>query len=278
MAPPAIAAMPPTSDRAEHAGEAGRPGDRRADAAADADRVGVGDSEPWTGMLFDLVMPTPKRDQNSAKAFAARPHENTISEKKAVAQPMTGARRKRSASQPIGSAPRTMNAPDAALMNTIVPSLTPRLSRMSGASTDRIAFSSSSTDWISSSITNVKTPPTLTPCLQRHLVRRRPPGGGRRRTGFRARLRVGAHVAPTRHRASCEPAQRHRASGVWAGSLASMAMWSCARTSLIVLGCQARVVVGRVIVGHVDRALPVQPSSRTMFLVGFVPTEDVGGR
>ena len=102
-------------------------------------------------------------------ALAARPHENTITAKNAVAQPMIGARRNRSASQPIGSAPSTRNAPDAALMNTIAPSLTPKVSRMSGASTDRTAFSSSSTDWISSSITNVKTPPSLTPCLQGHL-------------------------------------------------------------------------------------------------------------
>ena len=42
--PPASAAMPPTIDRAEHAGQA-RPRRRSsgADAAADADRVGVGD-------------------------------------------------------------------------------------------------------------------------------------------------------------------------------------------------------------------------------------------
>ena len=58
---------------------------------------------------------------------------------------MIGGRLKRSASQPMGSAPRTMNAVDAAVMKTITPSLTPKVSRMSGASTPSVAPSRFST-------------------------------------------------------------------------------------------------------------------------------------
>jgi hypothetical protein len=81
-------------------------------------------SDPCTGKVFDFAIPAPNRHQKSMNAFAAKPHANTMSEKKAVAQPMIGARRNRSASHPIGSAPRTRNAPDAALMKTIAPSPT----------------------------------------------------------------------------------------------------------------------------------------------------------
>ena len=100
-------------------------------------------SEPCTGYVFDFATPAPKRPTKSANAFAAKPHANTITENTAVAQPMIGARRKRSASHPIGSAPRARNAPDAAVMKTMTPSLTWNVSRMFGASTDSVAFSSS---------------------------------------------------------------------------------------------------------------------------------------
>ena len=68
-------------------------------------------SEPCTGYVFDFATPAPKRATKRANAFTANPHANTITENTAVAQPMIGARRKRSASHPIGSAPsaRKMN-------------------------------------------------------------------------------------------------------------------------------------------------------------------------
>ena len=50
-------------------------------------------SEPCTGKVFDLAMPTPNRAQKRVNALAARPHTNTMAEKNAVAQPMIGARR-----------------------------------------------------------------------------------------------------------------------------------------------------------------------------------------
>ena len=86
-----------------------------------------------------MAMPTPNRDQNSANAFTARPHENTMSAKNAGRPADDRAAPEPVGQPPIGSAPSTMNAPDAALMKTIAPSLTPKLSRMSGASTDSIA-------------------------------------------------------------------------------------------------------------------------------------------
>ena len=48
---------------------------------------------------------------------------NTAMPKIRLEMPMIGPRRYRSASQPIGTAPSTMNAPAAALRNTIIPSL-----------------------------------------------------------------------------------------------------------------------------------------------------------
>ena len=44
-------------------------------------------------------------------ALMARPQENTIAANTAAAQPRIGPRRNRSASQPMGNAPSTMNAP-----------------------------------------------------------------------------------------------------------------------------------------------------------------------
>ena len=92
--------------------------------------------DPCTGSVFDFAMPTPNRVQNSWNALTTRPHTARKAAKARLAQPMTGARLKRSASHPIGSAPSTRNAPDADARNTMTPLLTPNESRMSGASTD----------------------------------------------------------------------------------------------------------------------------------------------
>ena len=87
-----------------------------------------------------------------------------------LAQPMIGGRRCRSANQPMGSAPSTRNAPDAAARNTIVPLLTPNALRRSGASTDSVADSSSSNERRSMSTTNVLTPPMRTALAERDLL------------------------------------------------------------------------------------------------------------
>ena len=107
---------------------------------------------PWTVVVADREKPTPKRARNSVKALMARPERKVNTAKAAVANAMIGGRGKRSASQPIGKAPTTMNAVEAAVMKTIAPSLMPRLSRMSGASTPRVAPSKFSTMLITSSM------------------------------------------------------------------------------------------------------------------------------
>ncbi len=113
--------------------------------------------------VFDFATPTPRRATNRANAFTARPPANTAAEKAAVAHPMIGARRKRSANQPIGSDPRARNAPDAALTKTMTPSLTWKVSRMFGANTEIVECSSSWKNWSRASIANVNTPPRTTP-------------------------------------------------------------------------------------------------------------------
>ena len=100
------------------------------------------------------------------KALTASPDRKTKAEKTTADAAMIGGRRYRSASQPMGSAPRTMKAPDAALTKTITPSLTPKLSRMSGASTPREAPSRFSTPLRRSSMTKVNAPPTRRPSFR----------------------------------------------------------------------------------------------------------------
>ena len=63
----------------------------------------------------------------------------------------------------MGTAPSTKKAADADVMNTIVPSLTPNVSRMSGASTVMTSLSSSSRLFSSSSTTKVNGPALLSP-------------------------------------------------------------------------------------------------------------------
>ncbi len=96
-------------------------------------------------MVADLDTPTPNRATKRVKALMARPDMNTNTAKTAAERAMIGGRLKRSASHPIGSEPTTMNAVDAAVMKTITPSLTPKVLRMSGASTASVAPSKFST-------------------------------------------------------------------------------------------------------------------------------------
>lgn len=101
-------------------------------------------------MVADLARPEPKRAQNSMKALTEAADTAAIAPKPRAHHPMIGARRTRSASQPMGSTPSTTKAAEAEVMKTIVPSLTPSEVPMSGPSTDMAAVSSSSRLLISS--------------------------------------------------------------------------------------------------------------------------------
>ncbi len=67
-------------------------------------------SDGWTVVFEDLATPTPRRARKRVKALTARPDRKTKTEKMTAAAAMIGGRRKRSASQPMGRAPSTMNA------------------------------------------------------------------------------------------------------------------------------------------------------------------------
>ncbi len=116
-------------------------------------------SDWCTGMLFDFAMPVANRVQNSMNALTAKPDRSTKKEKKRLAMPTMGTRRTRSASQPIGTAPRTKNADDAVPMKTIAPLLMWNVLRMFGPSTWIAAPSSSSNASSSPSTMNISRPP-----------------------------------------------------------------------------------------------------------------------
>ena len=78
----------------------------------------------WTENVFAFEIPAPSCVQNSMKALIASPDSASIAENARLAHPMMGARRYRSANQPIGSAPSTKKPPEAALMKTMAPLLT----------------------------------------------------------------------------------------------------------------------------------------------------------
>ncbi len=92
-------------------------------------------SELCTVIVLAFVMPVAKRVQNSMNALRANPEAITNAPKNMAEIPTIGTRLTRSASQPIGTAPRTKNAADAVPMKTIAPSLMPNVRRISGAST-----------------------------------------------------------------------------------------------------------------------------------------------
>ena len=90
-------------------GEAGGHGVGGRHPAAQADRIGVGQERGMHGLVVACETPAPKRAQKNMKMFTARPEASTIRPKKKVATPTIGARRSRSANQPIGTMPSTMN-------------------------------------------------------------------------------------------------------------------------------------------------------------------------
>ena len=92
-------------------------------------------SEPLTLLLLDWEMPAPKRARKNRKMLVANPVANTIRPNTTVAQPMIGARRNRSASQPIGTMPRTRKPPEMPATNVIAPVLTWNEDWMLGART-----------------------------------------------------------------------------------------------------------------------------------------------
>ena len=112
-------------------------------------------------MVLALAIPTPNRAQKKVKAFTAQPDIATMAPKMMLDQPMMGIRRNRSAAQPMGMAPSTTKAPDELAMKVMVPSLTPKVSRMSGASTEMAAIWSSSSEFRMASTTKVAAPPPM---------------------------------------------------------------------------------------------------------------------
>ena len=92
-------------------------------------------------------------------ALTASPERKTIPAKIELAQPIIGILFKRSAIHPIGSEPKTTKAAEELAMNVIVPSLTPKVSLMSGAKTLIAAVCSSSKPDSSARVKNVAAPP-----------------------------------------------------------------------------------------------------------------------
>ena len=129
-------------------------------------------------------MPTPNRARKSVKALTARPDRKTNTREDGGGggddrrSPDSG----RPAS-PWAARPRTRNALDAALMKTITPSLTPKLSRMSGASTPSVAPSRFSTHVEQEQHDEREGPPDAQALAAGSAARRRRRGAGRRRRG-----------------------------------------------------------------------------------------------
>ncbi len=109
--------------------------------------------------VFDFVEPTPSRAKNSATPVVASPVSAVMMPKKRLVNPMIRPRRYRSASHPIGSAPRMRNADEAETMKMIAPSLSPSESRMSGDNVPIVAASRLSTATIAASVAKVTPPP-----------------------------------------------------------------------------------------------------------------------
>ena len=116
--------------------------------------------------MFAFEIPAPKRTQKSMKALTAKPDRNTIAAKMRLHHPTIGHLLIRSAMYPSGTAPTTKNAVDTTVMKIIVPSLMPSDSPMSGPSTASAAPSSSSSELRISRMTNVDTPPLMSPCFR----------------------------------------------------------------------------------------------------------------
>ena len=119
---------------------------------------------------------------------------------------MIGGRRNRSASQPIGSAPSTRNAPDAADEEHDDAVARPRTSRGCPAPAPRASRPRARrSDASSSSTTNVAIPPIAQRSRAASSARRRPRGGGRRR---RAPARCAAACCASRSASASSTAGR----------------------------------------------------------------------
>jgi len=127
-------------------------------------------------MVLALAMPTPNRAQKKAKAFTAQPDMATMAPKMMLDQPMMGMRLNRSAAQPMGMAPSTTKAPEELAMKVMVPSLTPKVSRMSGARTEMAAIWSSSSEFRMASTTKVAAPPPMASPFLSEMPSLRTPG------------------------------------------------------------------------------------------------------
>ena len=114
-------------------------------------------------MVLDLAIPVPSRAKKNTTTLRARPDSSEKSPKARLAAPMTGPLRNRSASQPMGNAPRNTNDTEAAPKKTMTPSPTPKLSRISGARTASAAASSSSRLLSINKTTKVAMPPLASP-------------------------------------------------------------------------------------------------------------------
>ena len=120
-----------------------------------------------------------------------------------LAKAMIGPRRNRSASQPIGVAPRTRNADEAVMMKTMVPLLTPSELRMSGARVPRAADSSSSSALIAVSTAIVYVPPMRSASLKVGVLAdtgQIVDGDGRLRSGVGLTLRLEVEDGPGKAR------------------------------------------------------------------------------
>ncbi len=109
-----------------------------------------------TVMVLALDMPAKNRMKKNIRALTAAPERALKAAKAPLAMPTMGPRRKRSASHPIGPAPSTKNMSDAVLMAVMAPSLTPKLSPMSGPKMATALFSSSSRLFSASRTKNVR--------------------------------------------------------------------------------------------------------------------------
>ena len=123
-------------------------------------------------MVLALAMPVKKRVQNNMKELTAKPEARTNAPNSRLETPTMGTRLIRSASHPIGTAPRTKKAADAVPMKTMAPSLMWKVRWISGARTLMAAPSSSSSETMAVRIRNMNQPPMRRPWRKRHRRRR----------------------------------------------------------------------------------------------------------
>ena len=162
--PPAMSAMAATRtgltqamawERALHGGR---------HAGPHRDRVGVGDQRPVHGDGAGLgdAGEEPGPEQHEGIDGEAR-GKDEAAEQQGWRRRRSGTRLIRSASHPMGTAPRTKKAAEAVPMKTMAPSLMWNVCWISGARTLMAAPSSSSSETMAVRITNMNQPPTRRP-------------------------------------------------------------------------------------------------------------------